>query len=74
MFASFGMSYEEFVRFYLNKRNPANGMWWQLSDMSEATGTDLALLTAYCRRAQDKNYRIVAATGKSATVDQLLED
>lgn len=72
--ATLGMSYENFVRFYLNKKNPDTGMYWQMDAMATATGTPLAVLTGYLYRAQQKNYEIVASTGKSATVDQLLAD
>lgn len=70
--ALLGITYELFIKTYINKRNPENNMYWSLDAIEVHSGTPYVLLWGYLKRAQACNLEIVLTTGKVATVDELL--
>ena len=62
MYSGMGdLSYIDFVGMYLNKINPATGMYWLLADVSAATGVPIDTLNIMLNQAQQVNYQAVAA-------------
>ncbi len=63
------MSFEKFVRTYLNKINPATNMYWR----NEQIPGDKALISAYLDFAQSKNLAAVEAGQPPLNDLQLIE-
>lgn len=71
-FASLGITYNDYVITYLNKKD-FNGMWWNTDTIAEATGTDYAVLSRYRIEVLNRAWKIYQETGTQATVDQLVD-
>lgn len=68
------VTYEGYIRTYVNKRNPETRMYWMQVDVAAVSGTPVETLNRWLWHAQDYNYQIVRTTGRSATLEQLAEN
>lgn len=67
------ISYETFIKKYVNKRNPATQMYWRMDDVETDSKCPRPVLEGYLHRAQQHAGKIAERFGRAATEEQLLQ-
>lgn len=66
------MTFATYVKRYLNKRNPATGMYWTWDETIADSGLTREEITAYAQQAQAINLKKVESGAGIATDDEII--